>query len=653
MKHISLISLEAENFKGLGEVKINFNGKETSVYGRNASGKTSLLDCFDWLLFGTDSRGRSDSGVSGFQIRPTDESGKPIHGTDIKVEATLQIDDPEMTSSETLKLTKVQRENWVKRRGSTAPTFQGNSNSYLINGYPSSQKEFDAKLAEIISEALFRLITDPREFARLKWQEQRKILIKFVSEITDIDVLALDREKYLPIADDVMAVGAEKAKEKASATLRELKKLQAAYPIRIDEASKSIVPGLDADDIGNRKAELTNKLNAVLAERDTLTGAVDKAGELQKQMMKLNATMLEIENRETVRLLAERRKAQGDLDGVRFEVRSLADEMNRKMSQIDSLQKRVDEDAVTLKRLTVDYKERRNKLRSGEYDICPHCKRPYGPDEIEKARKDAQDGLDKIAEEGKATRASMDKNTSGIEAIRAEVASLKEQYADKSASARSMEAKLSSMSTEPDLSGNAEYLEARETLNTLKAKLSAMTGDEERKRELTAEEASIRAELRAVDADIAALEANKRAEERVEELREELADCSQKVANEEQKEFLLSELIKAKMDMLSDKINAHFKYVRFKLFAEQINGALKETCVMQVNSNGSFVDYLDANNAAQIQGGLDVIRALTELYGVAAPIWLDNRESVTDIPEMDTQIINLVVSPEDETLRVE
>jgi hypothetical protein len=112
--------------------------------------------------------------------------------------------------------------------------------------------------------------------------------------------------------------------------------------------------------------------------------------------------------------------------------------------------------------------------------------------------------------------------------------------------------------------------------------------------------------------------------------------------------------MKAKMDLLSERINSHFKKVRFRLFTDQINGGVKETCTMQINTNGSYVDYSDANNAAKIIGGLDVIEALSGLYEVEAPIMLDNSECLDryNTPEMDAQLILLEVS-DDETLHVE
>lgn len=50
---------------------------------------------------------------------------------------------------------------------------------------------------------------------------------------------------------------------------------------------------------------------------------------------------------------------------------------------------------------------------------------------------------------------------------------------------------------------------------------------------------------------------------------------------------------------------------------------------------------------------VDIIRTLQEHFQTRAPIFCDNRESVTDLPAMGCQIISLVVSPEDKALRIE
>ncbi|MEL1208735.1 ATPase, partial [Staphylococcus epidermidis] len=76
----------------------------------------------------------------------------------------------------------------------------------------------------------------------------------------------------------------------------------------------------------------------------------------------------------------------------------------------------------------------------------------------------------------------------------------------------------------------------------------------------------------------------------------------------------------------------------------------KETCVCTVEG----VEYNGGlNNAARINVGLDVINTLSTHYGITAPIFIDNAESVTDIIPTEAQQIQLVVSGQDKTLRME
>ena len=63
--------------------------------------------------------------------------------------------------------------------------------------------------------------------------------------------------------------------------------------------------------------------------------------------------------------------------------------------------------------------------------------------------------------------------------------------------------------------------------------------------------------------------------------------------------------------------------------------------------------YGSINNAARIQGGLDIIKTLSEYHGLSCPIFIDNRESIVELPDMEQQIISLVVSGQDKTLRIE
>ncbi len=66
---IKVKSLHIENFKGCREMDISF-AETAKIYGQNASGKTTIVDAFMWLLFD-----KNSAGDSKFQVRPLDESG--------------------------------------------------------------------------------------------------------------------------------------------------------------------------------------------------------------------------------------------------------------------------------------------------------------------------------------------------------------------------------------------------------------------------------------------------------------------------------------------------------------------------------------------------------------------------------------------------
>ena len=112
------------------------------------------------------------------------------------------------------------------------------------------------------------------------------------------------------------------------------------------------------------------------------------------------------------------------------------------------------------------------------------------------------------------------------------------------------------------------------------------------------------------------------------------------MADIESQEFLCEEFIRTKVDMLEEKINKLFKNVKFKMFNTLINGGIEETCQTLING----VPYSDANNAAKINAGLEIINVISKHYQRSFPVFIDNRESVTKIIPTDCQIANLIVS---------
>jgi len=163
--------LKIRNFKGLREQDIEFNELSTTICGENGTGKTTVVDAFNWLLFEKDSKGRTQ-----FEIK-TLENGEPIHGLEHSVEGMFKVDGRQ------LKLKKVYKEVWTKRKGDDQETFTGHEIERFVNDVPVKKMEYESKINELIDEKIFQLLTDPLYFSqKLHWKDRRKILFELAGE---------------------------------------------------------------------------------------------------------------------------------------------------------------------------------------------------------------------------------------------------------------------------------------------------------------------------------------------------------------------------------------------------------------------------------------------------------------------------------------
>ena len=639
--NIRLRKLHIENFKGCRERTIDF-GAITNIYGANASGKTTIADAFQWLMFDKDS-----TGATKFNIRPLEIDGKTVDNVEIKVEATLAVDGVEIT------LQKVQKQNWVKKRGTDTVSLQGNVNIYEIDSFPASEKEFKEKIVGIIDEKLLGLLADPRNFAALPWKEQRSILMKFISGIADADVLATDPAKYAPIADEVNAAPIEKCIEKAKKAMTSLKDRQKELPARIDEASKSLVDVPELADLELHSNALNEQLTEIQKQRDDTEAAYKMVGDLQAEIMQVKLDMGGVEQKAHAGIQKALRDARTAHDGVQAEEQRLFRQKQQKAVELEELRKQLADKEDQKSALGAEYSSVRAEALSPDATICPTCGQELPEDKAEEIKSGFEtrksQRLQGIITKGNALKAECGELRKRIPEAEAGSEQSKAAWtAAMQATGKAYEY-MNSLPTEVDLSANQEYQALRDKLSKLEIQLGNMDTGEAVKQQLVIKERGIREQLDAVNRQFAAVEANERARERIDELKAEQRTVGQQVADQEKKIFLLEEFSRAKIKMLSSAINSQFKVVNFKMFEMQINGGMKETCEMTVDG----VPYSSLNSAAKMQAGLDVIGSLSRLYGVNVPVWLDNRESVSEIPEVPGQIINLFVSPADKELRVE
>ena len=101
------------------------------------------------------------------------------------------------------------------------------------------------------------------------------------------------------------------------------------------------------------------------------------------------------------------------------------------------------------------------------------------------------------------------------------------------------------------------------------------------------------------------------------ELMKEEETLSQELAEMEGFEFQITEFTNRKMKAVEDSVNGMFPSVKFKMFDQQINGGIAETCETMIGG----VPYADANNAGRINAGLEIISVFSQQNDTYAPVF--------------------------------
>ena len=646
---IKLISLSLKNFKGMKEYKLEPNGQNVSVFGENATGKTTLVDARDWLLFDKDSTNRKD-----FSVKPQDEDGNDIHFLETEVEGIFAVDGQE------LKLRKMLCEKWVKKRGQQEQEFAGHETSYWIDDVPVKKNQYVKRIEELAPESLFKMLTNPYYFnTQVSWQDRRKQLMAICGDVSDAEVIQSDENLYKLTAilngksiDGYKLIIAERIKK----LNQEIGKI----PVRIDELNTTMLSSqiVDYTTAETGLADFKAELNAIEQELAGANDIANKAREKQQQLFKLERDIksrkkeLETEaNAGNIKLLEEKQKLEMKLLELKNEQE--VNESTRELKEIEIGVLNTEMEAMRQK-----YKEIfvTTFIEPDESNfVCPTCKRELPTEDIERQIKEMKLGFDtdkmkkltKINVEGKVKKER--KIQLGKESFILVNKSLDYEAVGREINERLAEIKqeLTGMvEAEINYKDDHEYRRLFNEAVNLKIELDKPV--ENQSTELLQKKQEITAHIEDLNRVLNQRDVTEKTRARIEELKAEEKRLAQQISEAEGQRFLIEKFIKAKVNLLEGSINSRFKMVKFRLFETQINGGIAECCEALIGG----VPFQDANHAAQVNGGIDIINVLSGHYGVMAPIFIDNRESVNKLIETGSQVINLLVSY-DKELKVE
>lgn len=690
-RQVTLKRLTLVNFKGLRNVAVEFGDGVTTISGRNGTGKTTIADSFAWLLWGKDSEGNSDSK---FGIKTNDAEGNFIPDLEHEVTGLFDVVDTETGEASSVELRRVYVEEWKTPKGSTERTLSGHHTDYFFNGVPLKKAEYDAKVAAIIPEDLFKVITDPYYFLTLHWKAQREYLLTMAGKINDADVAAT-REEFAALLHRVTGKTMEEYKKEISVRRGRIEAQLDKIPTRKDEATRNTPVAPDYAALESEKAQIQEDLAnidaAATSEAEANRVAYEQAAKIQAEInTKRDAQAKALQDaKEAARAAA-------------YETNRVADEAARDLAQIQrdeesenkyySREKSVITASIaTAKRRkegyeaqVADLRKRWEAVNNEQFQeqqaptagplICPvfghQCADPGAANRhqcdaaaaLESFRKNQDTAraafianqtarLDKMDAEGQELNRLIAAQDAEIKRLEAEAVALDtkhnaavQDYATKKATYNNTIAANPRVSTDPQIDPQTlpTWVALQKEIDQLNARRAAVTApttqDAAAERQLS--RATLRALLSEIDQKLGLRATIKAAEARIVELDKEAATLAQEKATLQTEEALIDDFVRCRMEEVERRVNGLFDGVEFRMYKTLVNGEKEPDCVAYIGG----VRYQDKNHAGQINAGLAVINALCAFHGVTAPIIVDNAESVNDFIPVKSQLVRLVVT---------
>lgn len=627
---LKLNQLTIRNFKGIRDFNFDAGPGETTITGKNGTGKTTVADAWYWLLSDSDSLGQTK-----FNLLQLDSDGQTVAHQDATVEAEIEIDDKKLT------LSKIYKQKWTKRRGQSMAELTGHTTEYFWDEIPVSKKQYGDQLAAILPADLIRTLSDPWHFcARLSADARRKILVDLAGTITQAQIIASDPQ----LADLPQILGGrsiEDAKKLAVQRKKKANEQLESLPARIDELRQMMpeTPSVNGTDLRAQVAELTAKIkdkNAEIASIQT-GGAIDE--------LRHRKSALQTELQDSERL--DRHKHHIKTDEVSAALSAYGRKLNENIEKLNAINKKIASIDVELSENQDNRNEliaewKRTQAEKPEIkETCFACGQHLPPEKV----------ADQVSQFNQHKAARLKKiNASGeqLHALAAKMRAEKIELHDKFMQISKLQQELRDGITAKQKELESIPAETSKTSAIIAAKIAEL--DDQIKNMMaditpliaTENEALRALEMEKSEIDKILLDFTQieKISSRIEEREADRMTASTAFMQAESELFLLELYSRTLSSMLESRISSKFELVKWKLFELQVNGGQREICEATV---GGVPYSTDLNTGAKIMAGLDVIRTLAHHYDAYLPVFVDNAEMITDWQiKPESQTIKLI-----------
>lgn len=673
MSKTTITRLEIHNFKGVTNQLVNFNPHApTVISGRNGTGKTTIADAYTWLLWGLNSE---DQQTANFGIKPNDENGNVRLDLNPEVEGWFNTIDNETGEITEIRLKRRWTSVWRTKSGEVEQEFVRNKGEYFIDDIPVKEAEFKAAVENIIPPEIFKCITNPYYFPRLRWQDKREILLKMAGDVTLEDV-ARRAPEFEALLADISGKTLDDYVKKYATQINKINTELAQIPVRIQEAERATPQAPDYAALETEKAELEARAreleqlatNASEAERAKTKTEAETYALIRKKKAEQEREVSKAKEAEYQRVTA----ANAERTKIAKELQLAKNAISDRLADIDTRGYRLRKQVDTLNEQIADLTQQQDDLRKEwyrenekQYSVgatlnCPitgaPCQDPktcathaQSWQEAQKAFVDTQTAKktaitekgQKLGEEIAAKQAEVAEADKELENLRTERHSLTSAPDPKVAELEAKLANTTAVTAEGiNMASLPRWVELQKEIDELNAKLKEAPA--------VADQTDLMTELRQVNKRIMEVNSQlgvkatiEQQHKRIEELKNSEQTLLQERASAQRKLATADRLIKERMTAVEEKVNKLFTLVRFQMFEPTATtGDEKPGCTCWVGE----AKYADKNKAGKVNAGLDIINAFCRYHGVRAPIFIDNAESVNDFIPTESQLVLLKVS---------
>ena len=628
MRKVRLEKIEIHNFKGIGNLVLDFKSQNATISGANGVGKTTVYDAYLWCLFGKTSEANQI-------LQPVDKNNEVRHKIETYVTVYISVDGQEAEIKRSIS------EKW-RKLGSPEEKFVGTEIQRYYNGVPLSQRDFQTKLQGIAELAIWAMLSDINAFMALSADEKRKILLSMAGEFNE-EVLV---KKYNAIQEayakgksiDELLAQEKRTKRDAEQELKQIPAMLAAQDnLRID---------IDFVTLEAERKRIDAEVGDINRQLEASSEELEKDKETRQKINETEAQIIEIKSSAARKSLQKRQELEAKVLDCRKEQADISTKLSQARKELSDKENA----KVKTKEAIEEYKVTWRTVNELQFhftssDICPVCGRPYDEEMKENERKhaiaefnlDKSSQLERISEKVKVLKEQLLVQETEIQETKMLESNLTQEL-------EVLEEKLESCTNEQqNYHGEVPegLSELEERLNNLKSELyRAKDGDnyqlKERRYALTQKRDEIVKAL-------AGKEINDKIEQHKTELEERARNLAQIISDADGVIYQVGCFKKEKIDAIEGKVNSLFSIVKWKFFSKNVsNDEYQDVCIAVVNG----IDFANLNRAKKMNAKIDVVNGLCNASGISIPVFVDGAESCTNYIASENQIILLQVKAE-------